>query len=400
MRKMRDFLLIGVDGGATKVNCWSVKVDENGKFSLGDTNVVHSYSEYSEFDPEFVPVELNIQLAERANGSINLLESEKRQAVAYTKACADAIIEVVRREHRHRILVGIGMPGLKTADQRGISAMANGPRQTNYAENIEKELTNADLELVAPIGHIGSDAFYCGLGEEYALAGQFRDVRNSYYLGGGTGAADALKLQGKLISLDDISEWFLKTWEMKCAEGRSLETYVASRGIQSLFGELSGKTLAGLNSREIYPPQIKAMALQGNQAARTTFEKVAKYLALLLYERITTLYAGWQGFFDFVNPNRPAPEPEHRYLGTLLDRIIIGQRLGDIFRESEKDPILWQPFIQSLNILICESSVLDDDAKSHYCNDGHFDFNRIGYSNLREAPALGAGIDAYLNYKE
>jgi len=322
--KMQEYLLIGVDGGATKVNCWSVDIDYSGKFSLGNLNESRSYADYSEYDPEFSPVDLQIQLDERSKGCIQPTEKEIQQAIAYTKACADSIIEVAGKSKKSHILVGVGMPGLKTDDQRGISAMANGPRQINYAKNLEQKLSDAGIELISPISHIGSDAFYCGLGEEYASAGQFRNVKNSYYLGGGTGAADALKLNSNLVSLDDIKEWFVKAWEMKCPENRSIETYVSSRGIQALYGELSNQPLAELNSQEIYPPQIRTRALTGDPLACETFEKVAKYLALLLYERITTLYAGWQEIFNFGNPNRAIPGNQHPFLGSLFDNIIIG----------------------------------------------------------------------------
>jgi len=395
-----DILLVGVDGGATKVNCWSIDVDHSGKFSLGNVNESRSYAEYSEYDPEFTPVDLKIQLAERAKGRIQPTDKEIQQAIAYTKGCADSIIRVSEKSNNPRVLLGVGMPGLKTDDQRGISAMANGPRQIDYAENLEYRLSKAGIELISPISHIGSDAFYCGLGEEYASSGQFRSVKNSYYLGGGTGAADALKLDGNLVSLDDIKEWFVKAWEMKCPEDRSIETYISFKGIQTLYGKLSNQSLADLNSHGIYPTQIRAKALAGDLLACETFDKVAKYLALLIYERITTLYAGWQGIFDFVNPNRAVPNSRHSYHGYLFDNIVIGQRLGDMLRESKNDSVLWQPFAQSLNLLICESSVLDDNAKNHYCMNDKFDEKRIVFSNLREAPALGAGIDAYLNYME
>jgi predicted NBD/HSP70 family sugar kinase len=395
-----DILLIGVDGGATKVNCWSINIAESGGFSLGSYQAGKSYSEYSDYDPEFIPVDLKIQLKERDTGNIKPTEKETQQGKAYTRACADSIIEVVKQSNCTKILVGIGMPGLKTENQRGISAMANGPRQISYADKVERFLKGAGVELITPISHIGSDAFYCGLGEEYATAGQFRNVQNSYYLGGGTGAADALKLDGQLVSLDEIKDWFVKTWEMKCPEGRSIETYVSSKGIQSLYGERTGQTLADLNKQAIYPPQIREKALAGDAAAEETLEKVAKYLALLIYERITTLFAGWQGFFEFLNPNRAVPKKSHPYRNFLFDNIIIGQRLGDMLKESKNDHVLWKPFIHSLSMLINEASIIDDSTRLHYCPNGQFSEKRIVFSKLREAPALGAGIDAFLSHKE
>lgn len=395
---MRDFLIIGVDGGATKVTAWAVEVDDSGKFSLGNVSESRVYAEYPECDQGFQPVDMKTQLGELTNDRIQPTAAELRQALAYTAACADAIVEVARKSGQSRLLIGIGMPGLKTKNRRGIAVMANGPRQIEYALNLEKRLNAAGLELISPIDHIGSDAYYCGLGEEYASGGQFRNVTNSYYLGGGTGAADALKLNGRLVSLDDIKSWFVKTWEMKCPENRSIETYVSSKGIQSLYGELSNRSLAELNRNEIYPPQILELARNGDRQACETVEKVAKYLALLLYERVSTLYTGWQGIFNFLNPDRPEPENEHPYHGTVFDSIIIGQRLGDMLQNARDDAALWQPFIHSLGMLIRESAVLDDQARAHYCKDGMFNEERLAISRLREAPALGAGIDAYLTY--
>ncbi len=395
---MKDFLIIGVDGGATKVTAWVVNVDGDGKFSLGEISKSHSYAEYPDYDPGFVPVKMDIQLQDFTTDRIRVTDAEMRQATVYTKACAEAIIDVARKSGQSRLLVGVGMPGLKTKDQRGIAVMANGPRQVDYAANLEQRLVDAGLKLEAPIDHIGSDAFYCGLGEEFASDGQFRNVTNSYYLGGGTGAADALKLNGELISLDDIRNWFVKTWEIKCPENRSIETYVSSKGIQSLYAELSAFSLEELNQKAMYPPQILEAAYRGDSRAKETFEKVAKYLALLIYERITTLFAGWQGLFRFLNPNRPEPEVQHPYHGSVFDTIIIGQRLGEMLKQSGNDTILWQPFRKYLNMLICESAVLDEKAKAHYCTDGCFREERLAVSQLREAPALGAGIDAYLTY--
>jgi len=395
-----DILLVGVDGGATKVNCWSINIDKSDGFSLGSYQAGKSYSEYSDYDPEFIPVDLKIQLKERETGNIKPTEKEIQQGKAYTRACADSIIEVVKQSNCTKILVGIGMPGLKTENQRGISAMANGPRQISYADNVERFLKEAGVELITPISHIGSDAFYCGLGEEYATAGQFRNVQNSYYLGGGTGAADALKLDGQLVSLDEIKDWFVKAWEMKCPEGRSIETYVSSKGIQSLYGEQTGQTLADLNKQAIYPPQIREKALAGDAAAKETLEKVAKYLALLIYERITTLFAGWEGIFEFLNPNRVVPKKSHPYRNSLFDNILIGQRLGDMLKESKNDYVLWKPFIHFLSMLINEASIIDDSTRLHYCPNGQFSKERIVFSKLREAPALGAGVDAFLSYKE
>ena len=151
-------------------------------------------------------------------------------------------------------IVGIGMPGLKTKNKRGIIALINGPRMPDYSQFIESRLLEANMSLVSPIAHLGSDADYCGLGEEYAENGLFKDVKNAYYLGGGTGVADAMKLNGKLVPFDNTKAWIAKTWEMKCDKNISLEKYASSSGIQSIFSMYSNIPVEELNKNEIYPP--------------------------------------------------------------------------------------------------------------------------------------------------
>ncbi|MFH1213064.1 MAG: hypothetical protein V1681_03185 [Candidatus Neomarinimicrobiota bacterium] len=396
-----DFLLIGIDGGATKVNGWSIVIENHGTaFALGRINASKSYREISGYIENFQPVDLNRQLDEWEAGNIVPTTEESVQSNCYISAAAISIKKIAGLSGRKKVMIGIGMPGIKTKDERGIAVLKNGPRMSDYAARIEKDLAQAGVELVQPISHIGSDAYYCGIGEEFASDGSFRTARNSYYLGGGTGAADALKLDGKVIPLDETKGWFVKAWEMKCPAGFSVERYVSSKGIQAIYGDLVGQTLDELHQAGIFPPQIRGRALRGERPALETMQKVAHYLALLLYERITSLYSGWQGLFGFVNPNRPVPSLEHNYMRVLFDTLIIGQRLGDLLREAEGDTVLWSPFVRELNELICKSSVLDQSSKEHYCPKGRLDLTRIRISNLREAPALGAGIDAYLTWKE
>jgi len=395
-----DFLLIGIDGGATKVSGWSVSAEKKDTFSLGKYHAAQSYRKVPGYIEDFTAVNIQKQLDEFQSDDIQPTDQEIQHGKTYTQSAAQVIQEIAEQSGYEKVLVGIGMPGLKTKDGRGIAVMANGPRNIQYCDRVEAILAEHNIELVQPIAHLGSDAFYCGLGEEYAKDGQFRQVENGYYLGGGTGTADALKLRGELVSLDDIKSWFVKTWEMQNAEGLSLEKCASAKGIQEIYGQYRTIDLNELNRREIYPPQIRESALQGEKAALQTFQTVTRNLAALIYERITTLYLGWQGQFDFINPNKPQPEKTHPYHGLLLNAIIIGQRLGELFHAAEGDDILWKPFFDRLTDLIVNSKDLDKTAKLHYCPDGHFLKSLLKTSKLREAPALGAGIDAYLSWHQ
>ncbi|MFH1851210.1 MAG: hypothetical protein ABIA75_02595 [Candidatus Neomarinimicrobiota bacterium] len=393
-------LLVGLDGGATKLSGWTVNSDStDGSFTLGSTNIQKSYSEYADYTPGFQSVDIKQQLGEFSAGQIQPTDAEIRQGRCYTRACVDVISAIAAQFPGRPILAGLGMPGLKTADQRGIAVLLNGPRIPDYADQVEAELRSAGIELAAPIFRIGSDADYCGIGEEYSADGEFRDVGNAYYLGGGTGAADALKLDGELVPLDQTKTWLAKTWELQNEKGKSLERYASAGGIQSIFSACSGVPVEELNAKKIYPPQILQWALVGEPAAVAAFREISHFLAELLYERIATVFAGWNNNFAFMNPNRAPLFPDHPYRGTLLDRLIIGQRLGNLLNDSKTTPLFWKSLLENLTGLIAASAISDPRFREHYLCDGQFNADLIATSVLREAPALGAGIDACLHYR-
>lgn len=394
---MSGLLIIGVDGGATKVSAWQVIFDDKRRvFSLGKINAEKKYGEIAGFIDGFKPVNIQTQLAERDADNINPTADEKQQEAVYVEACALVIEEVAKLTGKQKVLVGLGMPGLKTDDKRGIAVVANGPRMINYSNMLEQRLKTADLELIAPVHHIGSDADYCGIGENYSNQGIFKECENAYYLGGGTGVADALKLKNQLLPFDAAKEWLAKTWEMQSENGKSLERFCSAGGIQSLYSELSGIDVSTLNSQQIYPLQIAEKATQDDPAAMETMKQVVSNLSKLLFSRITTLNAGWQNDFTFMNPNRPALSDTHDYKGLVFEKIILGQRLGDLYNSAQGLKTLQEPLLVQLQNMIVHSAVLDNPAIEYYKElDGI-----ITTSRLREAPALGAGIDAFFSWQD
>jgi len=385
-------LLIGIDGGATKVSAWEIEYNkQQSTFSLGTANAMRSYRDIDGYIPDYRPVDLNVQLRERSS-EIHPTEQEKQQSGVYVEACAQAILELTQKTGNKKVLIGIGMPGLKTENKRGIAVVANGPRMVDYSDDLEKRLAELGIDLVSPVNHLGSDADYCGIGENYAQEGFFRAVSNAYYLGGGTGVADAMKLDGELVTFDSAKTWTAKTWEMKSAEGISLELVTSVSGIQKTYAGFAQKPIEELNEAGIYPLQIAERAKQGEEAARQTFRVVNRNLAKLLYERIVTLNRGWKDLFELVNPNRQSLSADHPYIEKVFEAIIIGQRLGDLFEDQFGKEMVRKPVLDQLNDLIQNSEYLTDEAKAHYKNLDAV----IQVSKLREAPALGAGVDAFL----
>lgn len=390
-----DFLLIGVDGGATKVSAWEISYHkETETFSLGINNASRSYRDLDGFIPHFTSVDINTQLNDFVS-KINPTPEEEQQANVYIETCALAINDLVKLTSNNNVLIGIGMPGLKTEDKRGIAVLANGPRMINYSDKLESRLSQLGVKMVSPIAHLGSDADYCGIGENYSKDGIFRIAENAYYLGGGTGVADAMKLQGKLVTFDSVKPWIAKTWEMKGKNGYSMEMVTAVGGIQKLYAEISGKSLEELNDQGIYPQQVSERVLMEETSAIKTFEIVNRSIASVLYERIVTLNQGWQNSFEFVNPNKPQLESKHPYLNLVFDKIVLGQRLGELFISESGTKVVKEPVLKQLDELIQNSQYLPDTIKTHYRNLE----NILESSKLREAPALGAGIDAYHNFK-
>lgn len=389
-------LLIGVDGGASKVSAWKIiynRQDET--FSLGNANSTKAYREIIGYVPNYKPVELNVQLSER-NAEIMPGSDEKQQAGVYVEACAQAVFDLTEKTGNKNVLIGIGMPGLKTADKRGIEVVANGPRMVNYAENLESRLKELGVNLASKIDHLGSDADYCGIGENYSAEGLFRTASNAYYLGGGTGVADAMKIEGELITFDEAKPWIAKTWEMKSENGVSLELLTSVSGIQKTYAGFANVSIEELNKQGLFPLQMAERAYKGEQAALYTFKVVNDNLAKLLYERLVTLNQGWKNLFDFVNPNRPKPDAKHKFCGKVFDLLIIGQRLGDLFEDQYGSEVVRKPVLQMLDELIQKSPYLTNEVKKHYQN-----LNQIvKISKLREAPALGAGVDAFLSKTE
>ena len=141
------------------------------------------------------------------------------------------------------------------------------------------------------------------------------------------------------------------------------------------------------------------MVAKDDKAAIATWQIISKQIADLLFERISTIYCGWQNNFSFINQNKPPLTQNHIYKNTLLDRIVIGQRLGNLFKNPLAQEYLTDPLMNNLSELVSKSESLDERAKSYYLKSEKFNNKIIIASQLREAPAMGAGIDAFRNFK-
>ena len=388
--KEKEYIIIGIDGGGSKVSAGIIESSDLSTFTFKSLSQ-QFYNERSEFNSDFSPVAMDIQLNEYNKEEYNITKDEVLQGNAIIESFHNSIINL---NIEKPILMGIGMVGLKTKDLRGIGAIANGPRMPKFCIQLENALHKSNIHLHKPIQYIGSDADNCGIGEEYGKDGLFKDIQNAYYIGGGTGTADALKLKNELIPLDNISSWIAKTWEILNENNISMEQYTSLQGIQSIYSSYSEIPINKLCDESIYANEIFSRALENEQAALLTCADITKYMSILIVERIETVFSGWQNKFELLNPKHSVLDNNHPYKNNLLERIIIGQGLGKLFHLSKNTPLLWDPLHNNIYNMIQKSRVLPSKAKNFFFENGTLKKGFIMTSNLVNSAILGAGITA------
>lgn len=376
-------LLIGVDGGATEVKAHAVAQvggdhSEARSYELRSESAARCYTRVDGFEP----LPIDEQLAQRDAGRIALGEAERAQGDLWVVAAAEAIAEVARLAGADSLLVGVGMPGLKTEDGRGIAAINNGPRIPDYLDELTVALHELGVKLAAPLPALQSDADCCGIGEEHAADGLFRGVPHAYYVGCGTGIADALKLRSALVPFDRARSWLLKAWQFDSALGPTFEQLVATRALNEVATRLSGNDAF---------PEVAAAA--GDPVATAWLDTAALVLAELICERLTTIKSGRAAL-----PHRGAAyaelDSQHAYLGTILERVVVGQRVGQIYADARYHAF----FAANVNRYLAAMINATGDAVlcgACLANDGGaLRPDLLVASKLRAAPALGAAIVA------
>ena len=388
--KEKEYIIIGIDGGGSKVSAGIIESKDISTFTIKSLSQQY-YNERSEFNSDFSPVSMDIQLNEYNTEDYNVTNDEVLQGNAIIESFHNSIINL---NIDKPILMGIGMVGLKTKDLRGIGAIANGPRIPNFCIQLEDAFHKSNIHLHKPIQYIGSDADNCGIGEEYGKDGLFKDIQNGYYIGGGTGTADALKLKNELIPFDSISSWIAKSWEILNENNISMEQYTSLKGIQSIYSNYSEIPINELCNESIYANEIFSRALKNEQAALLTCADITKYISTLIVERVETIFSGWQNKFGLLNPKHSLLINNHPYKNNLLERIIIGQGLGKLFHLSKNTPLLWDPLHNNIYDMIQKSRVLPSEAKKFLFENGTLKKGFIMTSNLDNSALLGAGVTA------
>ena len=208
---MSDDLLAGIDCGATKVMVQSgVYSSKTNKISPGPINQEFYYSDHPDWDSKFMPVPLDTQKSEYQSDNISLSYEEINQS----NAIIDTIVSSIKIVEDHKI--GLCYPGLK--NHKGIVVMANGPRIPNLTHHIH------------PVKSILNDSDCCVIGELKSTIGMMQDTRNGIYIGGGTGIADGIILNGEILNLIN-TVGVPRCWEINVSSNETVETLLSPAGM-------------------------------------------------------------------------------------------------------------------------------------------------------------------------
>jgi len=361
-----DDLLIGVDGGATEVKAHEV-VRSAPTLGLGAASASFLYERARGFSPVPMPT----QSLAFEKGTVRTSGLEGAEARLWLEASARAIASVAEQAGEKRVRLGICMPGLKTADGRGIAVMRWGPRIPDYLDRLEVMLVDGGLVLGRPVSRLSSDGEACAHGERVDARGLLRGLGCAYYLGGGTGLAEALMIEGRIHGFDALTGFVRKAWQMEATGGRVVEDLLSPRGMNSAYAEMANKKLP------LEPgdhPESRALA--GDEQAASVLRGAAEALAGVILDRMTALRRGFQASTVRITPN------------SFLERVVIGQRLGGIFAAPALRPVFRDPVEEILARRIVATG--DGALRKHYLEGSRLREDLLVGSELRAAPAIGA----------
>ena len=274
--------LIGIDCGASKVLIQSAKINPNRTIiSKGRYCKEYVYSSHPDWDPSYQPTPIDIQIKENNNNSILIGGAERRQGDIIVALLQDIIANISGSQ------IGICFPGIK--DDNGVTILANGPRIPELLTKLNK------------VDTLYNDSDCCITGELVSNIGKMNDIRNGIYIGGGTGIADGILLNGNVINLNN-DKGPKKSWELILSQGASVESYLSPGGMLK-------------NHNLKYKTKITSLEeLSTSRYFEETLSNAITAFDYLLHDRIK--------FFNKHKQN--------------IEKIVIGQRLGQFLTEQPK----------------------------------------------------------------
>ena len=312
---MNNPLLLGLDGGATKILAQTSTIDPRSSLIIPKEEYHESdYRDSHKFNSGFIPIDLAQQKKEAKENNYSFSDQEINQSASVI----ETIVKVIESSAKEKTIskVGLCFPGIKTANYDGISIMANGPRNINMLSMINKML-KPKLDRKISIKTIYNDSECCVIGEWKSSIGKLRDCKNAIYVGGGTGIADGIILNNKIVDKD-----IERSWELIMPSGESVEQCLSLGGMLSQWNKEKEKSIKAIVS-------LFDHAVSGNNFANSIIEKAEKAFVFLIERRM-----------EFFQSHNTKPE-----------KIVIGQRLGNLLTE-KNNPLAKLIFQNNYNVSV------------------------------------------------
>lgn len=178
------------------------------------------------------------------------------------------------------LTLGVCMPGLRTADQRGIERANHGVVVADLLDRVEERLAAQGLRP-RPGARLVGDGVAGAAGELHGAGGHLRGLDSGYYVGVGTGVAEALVVDGRVHGLDELG--VPRAWELGLEDTISVSGINARAGTEDPEGRATGSlSLAAVGAftgalRTL--AELVARRVESHAPARVV---VAQRLALIL----------------------------------------------------------------------------------------------------------------------
>ena len=278
-----DLFFAGIDCGATKIMVQSATFDNRSKkIRPGNFQKEYLYSDHAKWKHDFIPKLIGDQRIEYSEGHICLTDSEIKQGNIVIETVTKAISEL----NGHSI--GLCFPGIKNKD--GIVIMANGPRIPDFKKRIKE------------IDAIYNDSDCCVIGECHSTIGKLQDAENCIYIGGGTGIADGIVINGEIIDFNIVHD-VKRSWELITQTGETVESCLSPAGMIERYNRSSGNNISTM------------LELSQQKDFIHVVKRAMEAFSVLINSRVQ--------FFEQKN--------------TGIQKIVIGQRLGSYLKNHDHE---------------------------------------------------------------
>ena len=284
---------VGLDCGASKILYQKASFNFDLDLVIPSGNSIERlYSNNKNWIESFEPVSIQTQLKQFSKNIIVITSEEESQG--------EVIIEEIKKllALTDQNNSSICFPGLKSNE--GVFVMKNGPR----IPFLKKKLNLNQ--------HIFNDSDCCTIGEWKSSIGCMINIKNAIYIGGGTGIADGIIMNGKILNFNDNSD-LKRSWEMGFNDS-TIESQISPGGMIKTLNTKFNKNIKNLDE------------FLESKESLTILKNASKALSSLIQSRT-----------NFFSLNGLEPEI-----------VVIGQRLGLFLSELKEE--IQEMFYQSSKI--------------------------------------------------